>query len=172
MTIMRPRLFAIIAVGLMASGCATTPDLQALRAKQHQWEDAAKATTSPVTEVRSAYVPFKRVRYVAPGDAVTLHAHNLPLSRALQAILPAGWSLAFDSSANPNQKVNVSLYRTDRFEAIRRVALAGGYVTVVSHEDHQVTVASRATYYYRVPTSLMSGDQAHFNVASSSSTSS
>ncbi|AOU97747.1 hypothetical protein BI364_07040 [Acidihalobacter yilgarnensis] len=172
MKTMLPKVLTLAVGAALLGGCATTPALSRISAAQARLKQqaAASAKAPPALATENApYVAPKPVRYLAPADAVSVQASGLPLKQALRSILPAGWSLSFESDTQPGQGVDIDLEQLGRNSAIRQVAMAGGDVAVIRPGRRQVVIAKRATYLFRVPTGLLSAQSADLDVSSSSS---
>ena len=132
---------------------------------------APRASVPPaaVSETRGPYVQVHAVAYVAPGDSVSLHSNGAPIGALLQRLAkPMGWSIAFSQGTKPSTPVTLSLNGVARVRALRRVAFSAGYVVVLDRGSRTVTLARKATYLFRIPTSLLSGTMATYRVGGGS----
>ncbi|MHB8408371.1 MAG: type II secretion system protein GspD [Acidiferrobacterales bacterium] len=114
-------------------------------------EPEAKAASS-VMSVPGPYIAVNPVPYVAPGHAVSLDAQGVPIGVIERRLAHRiGYDVAFAEGAKPDELVYIRLGNVGRREAIERVAFAAGYAAVVDRDSRQVTLAKRATYFYRIP---------------------
>ncbi len=164
---MKMRWLGICAVSVLLGACASPQwaggELGTPKAPR------ASAPPAAVSETRGPYVQVHPVAYVAPGDSVSLHSDGAPIGALLQRLVrPMGWSVAFTQGTKPSTPVTLSLNGVGRVLALRRVAFDAGYVAVLDRGARTVTLARKATYLFRIPTSLLSGTMATYRVGGGS----
>ena len=164
---MKMRWLGICGISVLLGACASP-----------QWAGsglrtpkAPRASSPPaaVSETRAPYVQVQPVAYVASGDAVSLRSDGAPVGALLQRLAkPMGWSVAFTQGTKPSTPVTLSLHGVNRSLALRQVAFDAGYVVVLDRGSRTVTLARKATYLFRIPTSLLSGTMATYRVGGGS----
>lgn len=168
-TMCRAIICAVCAMGLGA--CA-----QPRWAQHPPWAHGANGLRAPkpsrpeaaVQEIHAPYEAVTPVPYVSAADAVTLRSYGAPVGRLLAGIMaPRHWTLAFATGASPKTRVNVALDRVGWKTAVRKVAFDAGYVAVFDEATRTVTIATKATYLFQLPTGLFSGTQANYFVGGS-----
>lgn len=164
---MKMRWLGICGVSVLLGACAS-PQWAGSKLRTPK-APRVSAPPAAVSETRAPYVQVHAVAYVAPGDSVSLHSDGAPIGALLQRLAkPMGWSVAFTRGTKPSTPVTLSLNGVSRALALRRVAFDAGYVVVLDRGSRTVTLARKATYLFRLPTSLLSGTMATYRVGGGS----
>lgn len=169
----------ILAVLVLAAGCATTATPEAAREARDRLLDQSGVTTGStalgavVTD--RPYVDRTAVPYRTDGARnVSVAVTGAPLGGTIEQIaVPAGYTVAFASGASgasPSTRVSLTLREVSAFEAMRRVAFAAGYVAVIDRSARLVTVSARGTYVFRLPPALFDEAEAAYKVGTGAST--
>ncbi len=157
----KPLAGALLMAGL--AGCAT-PTLRQIAHKQHRVMARVQRLPAGLIETTGAYVGHRVVRYDEVRHPVTIRANQTPLGALVAAAAQAhGDSVFFVHGADASTKITASVHDAAFPVAMRTLAEAAGYAAVWRPHRHEVFIAPRATYFYRLPTDLLtagSGDYA------------
>ena len=154
---------AFLAAGLLG-GCA---------APGNKWVDEHRQAAGiekgrPFNGVKVSNAPYidrTPVEYREQGPAVTLRMNNVPVRDVLSELAKsADMTVAWVNGANPMHAVSVSIQGLPRSEAIRRIAMAAGYVAIISRTDKTITVTPTATYTFAIPPGIFDEDVGSYKV--------
>lgn len=156
---MRISPLTVLAATALLTGCAT-PTLRQIAHRQHHILARVHAIPAGVVETTGAYVGHRLVRYDTIRHPVTIHANQTPIGLLVQSAARAhGDSVFFADGARASKRVTADIARTRFSSAMRILAETAGYAAVWRKRRHELIIAPRATYFYRLPTDLLtSGD--------------
>lgn len=153
---------ALVMAGL--AGCAT-PTLRQLAHTQHQTLARVHHVHAGLIESGGAYVGRRLVRYDAVRHPVTIRANRTPLGLLVAAAAHAhGDSVFFVHGAKASTRITASVHGASFPVAMRTLAEAAGYAAVWRPHRHEVLIAPRATYFFRLPTDLLSAGSGQYAV--------
>lgn len=154
---LKKSILAVALSGVIATmtGCAS--NMNAGRLATRTAAAVAQQETAQTAKVVKQYSgPYLAYQRVALTGDVTANLQNADFVGAIEAIASrGGYSVTVMGDVNRSQTVDVSVRNLSTEAAIRQIAYAAGYVAVVNHSDHTVTLAKTATYTFRVPTSVL-----------------
>ena len=157
----KPLAAALIMAGL--AGCAT-PTLRQIAHKQHRVMARVRRVPAGLIETAGSYVGHRMVRYDAIRHPVTIRANHTPIGALVAAAAQAhGDSVFFVHGAKASTRITASVHGAAFPVAMRTLAEAAGYAAVWRPHRREVFIAPRATYFFRLPTDLLttgSGDYA------------
>lgn len=170
---MTTKVVAPVVLAAMITGCATpfitqqqANDSTGRKATEHvrQFEETSRPA-SAVREIDTPRVDFKKT--TAPrilGD-INVKAANAPFAPILSEIARnAGYSVAFGDMVDANRKITIDFNRAHSEDAIRTTAFLAGYAAVIDRERRTVYIADKASYVFRLPSSVFSNLQAQYSV--------
>lgn len=145
---------SLLAASLALSGCAT-PTLRQVQNHQHHILARVYKPEVGVTEVPGPYIATHAVRYNAIRHPVSINAHHAPIGSLMEAVAARrGDSVFFTDGAHPTARITAVIHRSRFSSAVRTLAEAAGYASVIRPHRKEVIITPRATYFFRVPTSL------------------
>ncbi|MHB8252330.1 MAG: type II secretion system protein GspD [Acidiferrobacter sp.] len=161
---MRIKPFTALAAAALLAGCAT-PTLRQIAHRQHHILARVHRIPAGVVETTGAYVGHQLVHYDAIRHPVTIHANQTPIGLLVQAAAHAhGDSVFFADGARANKPVTAEIVRARFGSAMRTLAETAGYAAVWRKNRHELVIAPRATYFYRVPTDLLNAGNGAYAV--------
>lgn len=156
-------LSLLVAAGL--AGCAAPPTLRQMAHRQHHLLAQVHPIRAGVVESAGAYVGHRLVRYEPVRHPVSIRARHTPVGLLIAAGAHArGDSVFFVHGARAKTSVTATLHDAPFPQAMRTLAEAAGYAAIVRPHRHEVLIAPRATYFYRVPTNLFTAGAGQYAV--------
>ena len=160
------RIKALTSALVVASlvGCAT-PSLRQLTRDQHQTLARVHRVRAGLIESTGAYVGRRLVRYDTVRHPVTIRADRTPIGLLVAAAARAhGDSVFFVQGAKASTRITASVHDASFPVAMRTLAEAAGYAAVWRPHRREVFIAPRATYFFRLPTDLLSAGSGQYAV--------
>ncbi|MDE3009834.1 MAG: hypothetical protein KGI67_03010 [Pseudomonadota bacterium] len=149
---------AALALAVLA-GCAGVPRerLDPAPAMAGRLDDLMHEAGSQVTQVEGPYVRAQAVDFEPGGrGAISVRVVRAPLESLLRGICQeAGFSLQLASGVEGRQTVTIDLRSLEFEPAVKEIAFAAGYAAILDRGSHSVTLATHATYTYRLPPHLL-----------------
>lgn len=155
------------------SGCATTADPQSLSEAKQELIDRnniqGPRTDRVIIHDDKPYVDNTPIEYMEGSEhLVNVNATGSTIADAMIGPASAiGYSVSFTSDVNPSQRINMQLRNVGALEAIKKLAMSGGYHAVVDDRNNSVIISKEATWVFRVPPSIFDGDSATYDVGMS-----
>ena len=147
------------------AGCAAPPSLQQIAHDQHHVMARVHRVPAGLIESRGAYVGRRLVRYDAIRHPVTIRARHTPIGLLVAAAARAhGDSVFFVHGAKAATPITASVRDAAFPVAMRMLAEAAGYAAVWRPHRHEVLIAPRATYFFRLPTDLLTTGSGQYAV--------
>ncbi len=166
---MNRSILCIGGVVVLLAGCGHVPERNAAAVATAVDEVVANHRRQARVEVvDKPFVRAERVPYLAPrGNAVSMVTDGLTLNAALDLVAQqAGFSVAFAEDVDRSRRVKMTLRDVAPDAAVRDLAFAAGYVALFESSS-KVTVASRGSVTFKVPTHMLDAIQAKYDVANS-----
>jgi len=158
----------VASISMLAACAAPTTDWVQKSQKEAGYDQARPHNGVLVSN--APYIDRAPIEYRETGPRVTVNTTNMPLRNAIAPLVKAsGWAVAWAGGANPSHSVTVQVLGLPRTRAIRKIAMAAGYVAIIDPNDKQVTITPTATYIYQLPVGLFDKDAAEYQVSASSS---
>lgn len=153
------------------SACAPQASLQRAKATAQaeallkEALEARKPEQSIVTEAKESPIRVRALLPSAETGDVSVSAAGVPLGNLLTSLSrDHGYSVLFVEGINSARPVTIELRDLSAEAALRRIALAAGYVAVIDRHARTVTIADTASYTFRLPLHVMQRLQASFSV--------
>lgn len=172
LTVFKPAALAV-AVSLVSTmaGCARDPMLRraeataATEALLKEALEARKPEQSVLTEVKEDRIRVRAIMPNAESGNVSVSAAAVPLGNLLTSLArDHSYSVLFVEGINSAHPVTIELRDLSAESALRRIALAAGYVAVVDRQARTVTISESASYTFRLPLHVMQRLQSSFTV--------
>ncbi|MCC7006107.1 MAG: hypothetical protein IT497_05625 [Ottowia sp.] len=144
-------LCALLSLGGCASQFATQKATQDNAQSVAQQMIARHAKDLP--KIASAKV--RAVERSSDTGDTSVHAVNLPLSSVLEGLAKNRYAVSYGEEVESNRSVTIALQELSREAAIRKVALAAGYVATIDRSSNMVVLGKKATYTFALPPSLI-----------------
>ncbi len=162
---MRIKTFTGMLVMAGLAGCAAPPTLRQMAHDQHRVMARVQPVRAGLIESGGAYVGRRLVRYDAIRHPVTIRAHHTPIGILVAAAAHAhGDSVFFVHGAKASTPITASVHGASFPVAMRTLAEAAGYAAVWRPHRHEVLIAPRATYFYRLPVNLLTAGSGQYAV--------
>ena len=160
---MKYKVLAATAAALALGGCAQ-PSMHQIAARQsHILHTAEAAQKNSVAVFHTQYTGGYLTNYVNPEDSVSMSVNRAPVGALINSIAK-GYSVFFAQGANPGKLVTLSVNGQQRLTAIREMAQAAGYCSIVDKDQRRVVIAKRGTYIFKIPTSVLLKNGAKYDV--------
>ena len=167
MTFHKTRLALLIAgLSLGVTGCAGFNQWNTFKSPEAQnaqnLGDAVKGArggafhTNVVTETDSD-LPLALTEVEADDvrDNVSLSANNTAFFGLIKGLAAKqGYALGVVDGVDTGKRIAVQINGLSTVAAVRQIANLAGYVAVVNHADRTVTIATQATYTFKLPPAL------------------
>lgn len=133
-------------------------------------QDSAKSSVQEIIDRHTKDAPPLPVaklreieRSIDTGD-VSLSAVNLPLSSILGGLAKNHYAVSYSEDVQSDRLITIDLKELSREAAIRKVALAAGYVATVNRSSNMVVLGKKATYTFTLPPSLINNIVTNYTV--------
>lgn len=154
-----PALWPAMVALAVLGGCAGVPRerLDPAPAMAGRLDDLMHEAGSQVTQVEGPYVRAQTVDFEPGGrGAISVRVVRAPLESLLRGICQeAGFSLQLAAGVDGRQTVTIDLRSLEFEPAVKEIAFVAGYAAILDRASHSVTLASHATYTYRLPPHLL-----------------
>lgn len=159
---------AIACAALLAAGCASLPEGAATGPAREAALQAVAREPARVAVSPEPYMGAVAVEYTPPEEGrVSLKLADAPFAEALAALAArAGYTVALARDVDAGARVTVEIVRASPERAMREIAFAAGYVTVIDREERRASIARRATWTFKLPPRLMENLELSYDVAS------
>ncbi len=145
-----------------AQRLATTPALQPMV------KDVQASSVTAVTEISGPYVRALAVDYEEPGrGSVNIRVQRAPLEALLRGMAKeSGFALVLAEGVDGDRVVTADLHGLEFDAAVKELAFIAGYAAIIDRSAHTLTLATQATYTYRLPPHLLQRLLTQYSVSS------
>lgn len=145
---------------LLLTGCLYDPEKnkQVVRdSMQNQLAQELKVPQANPPRMAFTDIPFEDKK------DISLNVSAVPFMQVIeQTAARLNWTVKVLSPVDPGSKVSLNMRNVDAKTLIREAAFAAGYVAII--KDNTVTIADKATYTFRIPSSLLVDEKADIDV--------
>lgn len=160
MRIKTASLFLAIASLLVLSGCSVDSETnrQLVRDNmQKQLDQEMSKQPVPSNKLAFSDIPFDEKK------DISLNVVNGPFMQVVeQTAARLGWTVKVMSSVDVSKKITLSMRNADAKTVIRDAVFAAGYIAII--KDNVVTITDKATYTFRIPSTLLVDEKADIDV--------
>lgn len=153
------KLIALSTLSALLTGCTYNAETnkQAVRDSM-QDKVAQELKTTPIKPVMAlSDIPFDEKR------DISLNVTATPFMQIIeQTAARLNWTVKVLSPVDPSAKISLNMRNADAKTVIRDAAFAAGYIAII--KDNVVTITDRATYTFRVPSSILTNQETEIEV--------